>query len=117
MKVKKLRFLWLLLAAFAAAWLVLSAAGWWLSREEENYSLIEDGLYLGGDVKLPPPDATAVLNLCERPDRYRTDVALWAPIRDAAPAPDVEWLRGMVRFVDANRREGRTTFRPLRGRR
>ncbi len=93
------------------------AAGWWLSRDEENYSLIEDGLYLGGDVKLPPSGATAVLNLCETPDRYRTDVALWAPIRDAAAAPDVEWLRGMVRFVDANRREGPDHVRPLRRRR
>ena len=110
MKIKRLRFLLFLLGAFAAVWLFLSGAGWWLSREEENYSLIEDGLYMGGDVKQPPPGATAVLNLCETPDRYRTDVALWAPIRDAAPAPDVEWLRGMVKFVDSNRREGRTTY-------
>ncbi len=76
-----------------------------LTREEENYSLIEDGLYLGGDVARPPPGTRAVLNLCEKPDSYRADVALWEPIADAEPAPDVEWLRRMVQFVDFNRRE------------
>ena len=33
-----------------------------------NYSLIEEGLYMGGDVARPPPGTKAVLNLCEKKD-------------------------------------------------
>jgi hypothetical protein len=81
-----------------------------LFREEENYTLIEEGLYMGGDVKRPPPGTRAVLNLCEKADPYRTRDDRWEPIPDAEPAPDVDWLRQMVLFIDARRREGSTTY-------
>jgi Dual specificity phosphatase, catalytic domain len=79
-------------------------------REEENYSLIEDGLYMGGDVDAPPPGTRAVLNLCEKDDPYRTEVYAWEAIPDAAPAPDLDWLRRQVDWVDARRRAGVPTF-------
>jgi hypothetical protein len=81
-----------------------------LTREKENYSRIEDGLYLGGRVAKPPPGTKAVLNLCETPDPYRCEVHVWEPIPDAEPAPDLDWLRRMVEFLEARRREGVTTF-------
>ena len=68
-------------------------------REEENYSLIEEGLYMGGRVQNPPPGTKAVLNLDETEDSYRCDVHLWEPIRDSAPAPSIDWLRRQVDFV------------------
>ena len=83
---------------------------WFMNEGSKNYTLIEDGLYMGGDEKSPPFGTTAVLNLCEKEDPYRTDVYLWEPIPDAAPAPDLDWLRRMVKFVDDNRRAGRKTF-------
>jgi hypothetical protein len=97
------------LAGSVAAWLALLGVEW-SYREGENYSLVEPGLYQGGDVAAPPPGTTAVLNLCETPDAYAVEVALWEPINDAAPAPDLDWLRRMVEAIDANRRAGRTTF-------
>jgi hypothetical protein len=81
-----------------------------LSRGEENYSLIEDGLYMGGDVAAPPWGTRAVLNLCEQDDPYRTEVYAWEPIPDAEPAPDLDWLRRQVEWVEARRRAGLTTF-------
>jgi hypothetical protein len=81
----------------------------WLAqpdREGPNYSLIEDGLYLGGDVSAPPPGAGAVLNLCEKEDPYRCGAHVWEPIPDAEPAPDLDWLRRQVGFIDAQRRAG-----------
>jgi hypothetical protein len=83
---------------------------WWFSREEENYSRIEDGLYLGGDVASPPRGTGAVLNLCETADPYRCPVHIWEPIADSEPAPDIDWLRRMVAFIDDNRRAGVTVF-------
>jgi hypothetical protein len=79
-------------------------------REPPNYSLIEDGLYMGGYVPEPPPGTTAVLNLCETEDQYRAPASLWEPIPDAEPAPDLDWLRRMVAFVDTQRRGGATVY-------
>src|SRR6266511_1064271 len=75
-----------------------------------NYSLIEDGLYMGGSVNRPPPRTTAVLNLCHSRDPYRCQVHVWDSIPDAAPAPSLDWLRDQVEFVHAQRRAGRTTY-------
>src|SRR5438128_7072691 len=75
-----------------------------------NYSLIEDGLFMGGAVDEPPPGTRAVLNLCQRPDTYAAEVHLWAAIPDAAPAPTLDWLRRMVEFVDSQRRAGVPTY-------
>jgi hypothetical protein len=108
MRVPRRATLGVLLAGCVGAWLVLLAVA--RSYEEENYALIEEGLYLGGRVRRPPPGATAVLNLCRQEDPYRVAVQRWEPIADAAPAPDLRWLRDMVAFLDARRREGRTTF-------
>jgi hypothetical protein len=86
----------------------------WLQRsylgEAENYSQIEDGLYMGGDVEKPPRGTKAVLNLCEKEDGYRCESYRWEPIADTEPAPSIDWLRHMVEFIADNRQAGRTTF-------
>jgi hypothetical protein len=85
----------------------------WLENSYQdgpNYSLIEEGLYLGGRVKEPPPGTEAVLNLCENEDPYRLDIHLWEAIPDSEPAPSLDWLRRAVAFVDGNRKAGRTTY-------
>lgn len=81
-----------------------------LDREPDNYSLIEDGLYMGGRVQKPPPGTKVVLNLDETADMYQCDVHVWEPIRDNAPAPTIDWLRRQVEFVDRQRQAGNTTF-------
>src|SRR5437762_7166748 len=81
-----------------------------IEENRQNYSRIEDGLYMGGHVKKPPRRTRAVLNLCEQPDPYRCDVHVWEPIPDAGPAPDLAWLRRMVEFVDAQRRAGKVVY-------
>ena len=77
---------------------------YFLTREEPNYSRIEEGLYLGGRVPEPPPGTQAVLNLCEAEDSYRTTVHKWNPIADAEPVPSIDWLRQQVEFIDSQRR-------------
>jgi Dual specificity phosphatase, catalytic domain len=109
MKLTRQRLLVALLLGSVAAWLVLLGAHWWY-REKPNYSLIEDDLYMGGAVTEPPPGTRAVLNLCERQDPYRCDIHLWKQIRDAPPAPDLDWLREAVEWVDTQRRAGLTTY-------
>jgi hypothetical protein len=103
---------WLLalvsLTCLAVCLVLLGVARYY--QEPDNYSLIEPGLYMGGDVAKPPGGTHAVLNLCEKPDPYERPVHLWEPIRDAEPAPEVAWLRRMVEFVDTQRRKGRTTY-------
>jgi hypothetical protein len=75
-----------------------------------HFSLIEDGLYLGGAVAEPPPGTQAVLNLCDQADSYQCEVQLWEPIPDKAPAPSLDWLRRMVDFIDQQQTASRTTF-------
>jgi protein-tyrosine phosphatase len=82
----------------------------WLNREQPNYSQIEDGLYLGGFVREPPPHAKAVLNLCETEDPYLLAAHRWEPIPDTEPAPTLDWLREQVRFIEAQREAGRAVF-------
>jgi len=79
-------------------------------REPPDFSQIEDGLYLGAQVDSPPPGTGAVLNLCEFEDHYTTEVYHHEPIRDAEPAPSLDWLRRQVDFIAAQRQAGRTTF-------
>lgn len=81
-----------------------------LLREEENYSRIEEGLYLGGAVATPPSGKKAVINLCETEDPYRCPFHIWEPIADTEPAPDIDWLRRLVEFLDARHRQGITTY-------
>jgi hypothetical protein len=89
--------------------LILLAVGR-LTREPPNYSRVGDRLYMGGLVTVPPPGTRAVLNLCETPDPYQADDHFWEPIADAEPAPDLDWLRRMVEWVDARQRAGVTTY-------
>jgi hypothetical protein len=80
------------------------------TREPPNYSRIEDGLWLGGYVAEPPPGTRAVLNLCESEDAYHVESHRWEPIRDAEPAPSLDWLREQVRFIEAERTADRTVY-------
>jgi hypothetical protein len=75
-----------------------------------NYSLIEERLYMGGAVSEPPPGTEATINLNQAKDPWTTQVYLWVPIPDAAPAPGLDWLQQMVAFVDAKRGSGMTTY-------
>jgi hypothetical protein len=81
-----------------------------ISREPPNHSRIEAGLYLGGWVAAPPRDVSAVLNLCEVEDPYQAPFHRWEPIRDAEPAPGLDWLRRQVAFIEAQRQEKRGVF-------
>jgi hypothetical protein len=81
-----------------------------VTRDGPNYSRIEGGLYQGGNVSSPPWRTRAVLNLCETPDPYTCEVYVWEPIRDAAPAPSVAWLRERVEWIDAQRQAGHRVF-------
>jgi hypothetical protein len=76
------------------------------TRVPPNYSQIEDGLFLGGRVGVPPPGTRAVLNLCQVEDAYQAEIHRWQPIPDAAPAPSLDWLRQQVAFIDEQRRAG-----------
>jgi atypical dual specificity phosphatase len=80
------------------------------ARVTANYTRIDDGLYLGGHVKRPPLFTRAVLNLCEKPDPYRSEVHVWEPIPDGEPAPGIDWLRRQVNFIDAQRRSDRVVY-------
>lgn len=81
-----------------------------ITREPPNYSRIEDGLWLGGNLAEPPPGTQAVLNLCESADRYHVESERWAPIRDAEPVPSLEWLREQVQFIETERATGRVVY-------
>src|SRR5215510_12423907 len=92
----------------------VAAVGWLSELEpaqtDQRYSLIEDGLYMGGYVKKPPPRTKAVLNLCELEDSYRCEHHLWESTKDAEPAPSIDWLRRMVTWIDERRRAGDTVY-------
>jgi hypothetical protein len=85
------------------------AVEWW-TREPPNYDRIEEGLWLGGYVPEPPPGTRAVLNLCETKDTYHVESHRWDPIRDAEPAPSLDWLREQVAFIEAERAAGHTVY-------
>jgi hypothetical protein len=84
----------------------------WLAHQADapNYSEIEDHLFMGGSVESPPRGTQAVLNLCELDDPHRCEVYLWESIPDAAPAPDLDWLRRMVYVIDEQQAAGCTTY-------
>jgi hypothetical protein len=108
----KRRRTWPILALVVVGLAVLAVhlAVDWFTREPPNYSEVEDGLYLGGYVPAPPPGTRAVLILCESEDPYRVESHRWEPIRDAEPAPSLDWLRTQVDFIEAERAAGRTVF-------
>ena len=105
------RHLWFLLPLVPLG--VLALVYWAVdefTREPPNYTRVEPGLYVGGSVERPPWRARAVLNVCEVEDPYRAEVHEWHPIRDAAPAPNLNWLKERVRFVEEQRAAGRTVY-------
>ena len=61
--------------------LIVCIGGWlyliWLEQvydqQAENYTRIEDGLWMGGSVEKPPPGTRAVLNLCSVVKRIRAE--------------------------------------------
>ena len=108
----KWRRFWPVIAVIVVAAGVLAAhlCVDFLTREPPNYSHIEDGFWVGGDAEEPPPGTQAVLNLCEIPDRYQVESHRWRSIRDAAPAPTLEWLREQVDFIESERSAGRVVY-------
>jgi hypothetical protein len=98
----------LLTAASGVSLFLVSLAH--MLREADNYSRIEDHLYLGGAVAAPPRGTRAVVNLCEKEDPYRCEFHVWEPIADSEPAPSLDWLRRMVDFLDEKQRAGVTTY-------
>ncbi len=109
MKRTRLRILLsLLLCTVTACALALAYVAY--LQPGENYTRIEDGLYVGGHVANPPPGATAVLNLCEQADPYEADAHRWNPIVNLNPGPDVAWIAEVVAFIEAQRRAGRTVY-------
>ena len=81
-----------------------------MTRESPNYSKIEEGLWLGGYVPAPPPGSQAILNLCEVEDPYHVESQRWEPIRDAEPAPSIDWLREQVGFIETECAAGRVVY-------
>ena len=104
---RRILYLALLLAGIGA-W------GWLESLErsyqEDPFTLIEEGLYVGNSTKTPPPRTRAVVNLCGQKDRYTVDACLWEPILEGGKEPNVAWLRRVVKFIDTQRRAGLTTY-------
>lgn len=99
--------------AILAIQLVAERLSWLSSLESyrrDNYSLIDDGLYLGGILSEAPPGIRAVLNVCETENVYEVEAQRWDPIADTAPAPSLDWLKKQVQFVDEQVRAGRPVF-------
>jgi len=95
--------------------IVLIVASWGLPAGGQfiraaTYTRIEAGLWLGGSVERPPPGTDSVLNLCHARDPYKARFHSWEAIDDGAPAPSLEWLRDAVKWVDTQRRAGRSTY-------
>jgi hypothetical protein len=80
------------------------------SYPSNNYSTIEDGLYLGGILSEPPEGARAVLNVGETRDPYTVEAHRWEPIPDLGPAPSLDWLLSQVEFIDQQRKAGRAVY-------
>lgn len=83
---------------------------WLFTREPANYTEVEPGLFVGGRVESPPWFTHATLNLCEVEDTFRSTVHEWHSIRDAAPAPSLDWLAGRVAFIEEHRSQNRVVY-------
>lgn len=71
---------------------------------------IEEGLYVGKWVRVPPPEVQAVLNLCERRNQYRLEANFHEPIKDVGDPPSLIWLERMVSLIAEQRDQGRTVY-------
>jgi protein-tyrosine phosphatase len=80
------------------------------TREPANYAEVEPGLFVGGRVDSPPWWTHATLNLCESEDTFRSPAHEWHPIRDAAPAPSLDWLAERVAFVEEHHLHDRVVY-------
>jgi hypothetical protein len=111
MRLKRRHFCFVVAVALAAlAVAVVHVVVNKLTSDPPNYSRIEEGLWLGGFVTETPPGCEAVLNLCESEDPYRMASHKWEPIRDAEPAPSLDWLRQQISFIESERAAGRIVF-------
>jgi len=83
----------------------------WLENSyDQPFTQVEDGLYIGSSMNLPPPGTRAVVNLCGQKDDYETEAYLWEPVFEAGNEPTVEWLGRVVEFIAAQRNAGRPTY-------
>jgi hypothetical protein len=111
----RLRWLLVLVVFALGTWRFLVWLGVRYDKAEDLfgrgiYTEIEPGLFLGGQMHSPPPGTRAVLNLNDVEDTFTVDVARWEPIRDSVEAPDFEWLRKQIAFIDEQRAAGLPTF-------
>lgn len=105
------RWLWPLIGASVLLLLAAVYLSVWLyTREPPNHAEVEPGLHVGGNVRSPPWFTHATLNLCESDDPYRTPVHEWHPIRDAEPAPSLDWLADRVAFVEEHRSHNKAVY-------
>lgn len=95
-------YLWLTVSILAIVVLALFVE-YEPGQLRQNYTRLEEGLWLGGSVENPPPDVDAVLNLCEKEDSYKVDVYRWQPIKENSPSLGVDWLREQVKFIEVER--------------
>ena len=109
---KRRKPLWPVIAIIlaAVAVLVTNLVVHWYTQPQPDYTWLEPGLYLGGYVDDPPPNTQAVLNLSLHKDPYKVKHHRWKPIRDASPAPELDWLREQVDFVREQRQAKRTVY-------
>jgi hypothetical protein len=105
-------FRWTLLVIAILAGVVWGGAELfrWLAEPGPNYNRVDESLVIGGYVAAPPSGTRAVINLDAEPDPYACEVSIQEPIRDGEPAPELDWLRKMVRQLDEQRTAGRPTY-------
>lgn len=107
MKTLRRSMLVLLVAGSLSAWFWLR----WLEHAyDPPYSLVEEGLYLGRAVTIPPPGTKAIVNVCGQQDRYQAETSLWSPILEGGEEPSLDWLRQTVKFIEVQRSAGRPTY-------
>ncbi len=80
------------------------------SYPEQNYSQIEEGIFLGGIISKPPVGAQVVLNLCETEDPYKAEIHRWEPMHDLGPPPTLDWLKEQVEFIHQERQAGKNIY-------
>jgi Dual specificity phosphatase, catalytic domain len=108
MKALRRGFMVALLIGSVGAWFVLR---WFEQSYDRPFCRVEDGLYIGSSVQVPPPGTKAVVNLCGHEDSYHVEASLWEPIFEyGGKEPDLEWLGRVVEFIVQQRRAGRTVY-------
>lgn len=80
------------------------------SYPEQNYSQIEDGIFLGGILSKPPVGVRVVLNVCETADPYKAEIHRWEPMNDLGPPPTLDWLKEQIEFIHQHRQTGKNIY-------